>query len=273
MQSVYRILFKINFNHSYFTDGVFNAVGVSFTDAAKKTIDNLGLIVKPFKGGFYILYDENFAGSIRKREDLLTGDVTLPFTLTLNDPLFYNYTADVPAQFSQSIYYFSNTQKPDNGRLHTGDYVSAQDVYALADIKQQFFVKPFARLDVELHADAVTDYTINFKARSTYWRYILMSDHLQDLTSPAIIDADSSSTFSEILDINLPDNKAAKAFTSGSELQLSQRPLKTFQLAENYQKGSSKYKVVIRALPQPNITAISSIPNNNSTNFSDIFIY
>lgn len=273
MLSVFNTLTKVNFNHSYFADGVFNALAVNVSDDTARQMNNYGLFLKPFKGGFHLLYDENFGGVARTRQGMLSEGLTLQFTLVLKDNLFFNYTADVPAQPGKQVYYFSNKQKIAGGLLHTGDFVSTEDIMAVADMQQQFFVKPFAILELQLTPDIESECFIKFQSRSTFWRYILMSNHLQQLNSPAIIDSENSSAFGQALSVNLPGNKEAKAFISGNQIRLSQYPAKTFQLAENYQEGSSKYKVIIRALPQPDINAISKLPNNNSINFSDIFIY
>jgi hypothetical protein len=271
MLSAFNILVKVNCSHSYFYDGVFNGFAIKVTDGANKIFNNHDLIMKPFNGGFYILYDQNFAGTTRTREDVLKEKLTLDFTLVLTDPLFYNYTADAPAQIDQSIYLFNNSLNP-SGSLHSGDFVSEDDVQPLSFFNEQFFVKPFAKLILALNSSLQNEYTIKFNARSTYWRYILMSNYLQELNSPAIIDTDSTNAFGAPLKVDLPGNQQVNAFTSDKALQLSQRPVKAFQLAENYEPSSTKYRVVIRSLPYPDISAISRLPNSTS-NFSDIFIY
>lgn len=272
MLSVFDILVKVNCSHSYFFNGIFNGFTVKPADATSRALQNHDLLMKPFNGGFYILYNQNFAGTTRTRQDVLNEKLTLDFTLVLNDTLFYNYTADAPAQIDQSIYFFNNTLNT-NGLLHANEFVSESDVQPVSYFKEQFFVKPFAKLTLAISSDLQNEYTIKFKARSTYWRYILMGNYLQELNSPAIIDADSTNAFGVPAKIDLPGNRQVNAFTSGQALQLSQRPAKAFQLAENYENGSSKYKVVIRSLPYPDISAISRLPNNSSSNFSDIFIY
>ena len=271
MQSAFDILTKVNFSHSYFYDGVFNGFVVKATDSTGRILQNHDLVMKPFNGGFHILYDQNFAGTVRKREDLLNENLELDFTLTLTDSLFYNYTADAPAQIDQSIYFFNNTLNPV-GSIQSGDFVSEADVQPLTFFAEKFFVKPFAKLVLALNSRLQSEYTIKFNAKSTYWRYILMSNYLQELNNPAIIDTDSANAFGEPLKVSLPGNLQVNAFVSGSALQLSQRPAKAFQLAENYEAGSLKYKVVIRSLPYPDIKAVSRLPNSTS-NYSDIFIY
>jgi len=271
MRSLFDILVKVNFSHSYFYNGIFAGLDIKVSDATHKLLHNQGLILKPVNGGFYIFYDQNFAGATRTRDEVLNEKLTLHFTLTLKDQLFYNYTADAPAQIDQSVYFFNNILNPAG--LQSDEFVSENDVQPVSFFAEAFFVKPFAKLILAVNQTLQPEYTIRFKARSTYWRYILMSNYLQELNNPAIIDTDNSNAFGEISKVDLPDNRQVNAFTSGNTLQLSQRPAKSFQLAENYEKGSSKYKVVIRALPCPDISAISRLPNNSSSNYSDIFIY
>jgi hypothetical protein len=271
MQSAFSILTKVNFSHSYFYNGIFNGFSIKATDRTNKILQNYDLIMKPFNGGFYILFDQNFAGSTRTRENLLGEKLTLDFTLVLTDSLFYNYTESNPTQIDQYIYLFTNSLN-FAGSLHAAQFVAENDIQPLSFFTEQFFVKPFAKLILALNSELQNEYTINFNAKSTYWRYILMSNYLQELNNPAIIDTDSTNAFGAPSKVDLPGNQQVNAFTSGKALQLCQRPVKAFQLAENYESGSSKYKVVIRSLPYPDIKAISRLPNSTS-NFSDIFIY
>ena len=268
MQSAFDILTKVNFSHSYFSDGVFNRFSISPTDATYKILKNHDLILKFFNGGFYILYDKNFAGTTRTTEDLMAEKLTLNFTLTLTDSLFYNYTAGVPAQIDQSIYLFNNSLNTA-GSLHANDFVSADDVQPLSFFTEQFFVKPFAKFILAINSGLQAQYTIKFNARSTYWRYILMGDYLQQLNKPAIIDNTNAGTFGAATKIDIPGQAQANAFISGDVLPLSQRPAKIFQLAENYEPGSSKYKVVIRSLPNPDIMGVSGL-SNSASNFSPV---
>jgi hypothetical protein len=280
MRYAFDILTEVHFKHSYFSDAVFNGLGISVSNNTLNSINNLGLMFKPFKGGFYILFDQNFANKPRTREEVLNENLTLEFTLTLKDSDFYTYTANLPEQINDSIYYFRNSLKTtpdtaDTNMLHSEEFVSNKDVYKLWYFKERFFNKPFAKLDLTLHPVFETLYYINFKARATYWRYILMSDYLQNLNNPAIIGSDNVNVFGAPLEINLPNNTTVCGFISEDELDLSQQPGKTFQLVENYVNGSSKYKVIKRALPLPDVRHISRIPlkDFNLVNYSDILIH
>ena len=278
MRYAFDILLQVQFTHSYFVDGVFNGLDVNIDTVTKKAFDNLGLLYKPFKGGFYILYDKTFAKADRTREDVLNEKIIFNFTLELKDPLFYNYTAGLPQQINQSIYYFRNTLKTTAGvanPLHAGQFVGEKDVVNLSDKKHHFFKKPFAKLSILVHPALETQHYIGFEARQTYWRYILMSDYLQHLNNPAIIDSKDNNVFSEQFDIDLPDAKKARGFVSTDKLTLSQRPPSFFRLVENYENGTPAYREVIRALPFPDVKYISRIPitDTNPVNYSDIFIH
>ncbi len=279
MRYAFDTLMKVQFNHSYFADNVFNSLSINVGNKTMEVINNMGLLVKVFKGGFYILYDQNFTGKHRTREDVLNENLKFEFTLTLKDPHFYNYTANLPAQINNAIFYFNNSLKipsasPNTNLLHNGEFVSEKDVYKLWYFKERFFNKPFAKLDLTLNSQLGTNYYINFKSKATYWRYIMMSDYLQQLNNPAIISTDNNDIFGKPLKINLPDDREVNAFVSSVALDLSQYASNTFQLVENYETGSSKYRVVIRALPIPDIHHLSGIAQNNKAfNYSDILIH
>jgi hypothetical protein len=278
MKYAFDILMQVQFNHSYFSDGVFNGLGVTVDSETQKAFNNLSLLYKPFRGGFYILYDKNFAGAERSREDVLKEKVIFEFTLELRDPLFYNYTANLPQQIDKSIYYFRNSLNtaPGVGNvLHAGQFVSEKDVVNLSDSRHHFFKKPFGKLSIMLHPGLETNYSVNFNVRQTYWRYIFMSEYLQKLNSPAIIDDKETNVFGERFEIDLPDAKKVYGFVSANKLNLGQKQDAMYRLVENYEPGTAKHKDVIKALPYPDVRYISRIPikDTNPINYSDIFIH
>jgi hypothetical protein len=281
MKYAFDTLVEVQFKHSYFSDTVFNGFNINVSNNTLTTLNKMGLLFKAFTGGFYILYDKNFGNTPRTRDNVLNENITFEFTLTLKDPNFYTYTANLPDQISDSMYYFHNSLAavagaPNANTLHADEFVSEKDVHKLWYFKEKFFTKPFAKLDLTVNPGLEPQYYISFMARATYWRYILMSDYLQNLNSPAIIASDNTNVFGTPLEINLPDDRTVCGFVSADKLTLSQRyGGKTFQLVENYETGSSKYKVVMRALASPDINYISRIPlkDTNPVNYSDIFIY
>ena len=276
MRSIFDTLVTIRFSHSYFAGNVFGGLGLNVRAQTAETARNMGLLLKPFNGGVTILYDQDFGGKSRTREDVLNENLRLEFTLNLADPHFYSYTAGLPAQIDNSVYYFTNSTsaQSDTGLLHKGDFASESDIYKVWYFKERFFNKPFAKLDITTYPGLKTEYFIRFQAIATRWRYILVSDYLQQLKKPAIIGGDNGKAFGEPLMITLPDNRQVNAFVSDSELSLAADAGKVFQLVENYENGSSQYRVVIRALPRPDVRLISKIDSqSNPVNYSDILIH
>jgi len=284
MRYDFDILTQVQFNHSYFSGSVFNGFDVNVFDSTKRTLNNMSLMYKPFKGGFYILYDKNFANKPRSREDVLTEKLMFEFTLELKDPFFYNYTDSLPAGIEGSIYHFHNSLNVSPGvpnPLHEAQFVSEKDLVNLSDNRHHFLKKPFAKVNILVHPQLETQYYIGFAARQTYWRYILMNDYLHHLSNPAIINETDDNVFSPQFDVQLPDAKKAYGFVSADKLTLSQNPSATYRLVENFQKGEASHKEVIRALPIPDVRYTSLIPvqqtdpirDTNPINYSDIFIH
>jgi hypothetical protein len=250
----------------------------------QKKLNNLELLYKPVNGGFYILYDKKIeSSSPRTREDILKERIIFEFTLELKDPLFYNYTANLPSQIDKSIYYFRNALNTTPGEinpLHHDEFVNEKDVVALSDHRNHFFKKPFARLSIMLHPGLETLYGVSFNVRKTTWRYILVSDYLHNLTDPAIIDKDGN-VFGDRFEMELPGEKKVYGFASSAKLNLSQKQPTIYTLVENYKKDQEGHKNIISALPFPDVRSISRIPANkadtaeaiNPINYSDIFIH
>lgn len=137
--------------------------------------------------------------------------------------------------------------------------------------------KPFALLDMHIHEQLEEKYVLRFRARSTFWKYILVSDHLRQLNKPAIVDTAGRPAFSGPENITLPDERAALVFASTSPIGFSEMPVHAYRLVENYEAETGKYKVVISTLPQADIHTLSNgakrTDSTDNTGFSEIFIY
>lgn len=272
------ILFTVLFRHTYFSSAKLECLTVTPTNDSLQAIRNNGLFFKSFKDGFRILYDTTQAGRYRERSALLGKNLSLRFTLALNDSSFYNYTSVTTDNIKDTVFYFNNTftnnssGKPDD-LLHQDAFVSEKDLLGLDAIGQDFFVKPFGILDLELSASLKTEHSIRFDKKNTYWRYIVVGDHLKSLSSPAILDTNNLAAFHSPEKIALPDKREALLFTSIAPISLAEKPDALFQLVENYEAGSGKHKVVKKALPVPDVRSVSSSTGEKKSNYSEIFIY
>lgn len=278
MKYAFEPLVSISVYHTYFSDGAFGGFVPEPAGPASRDLLNHGLLFKRHTNGFHILFDTNFNGNIRSREDVLSDGISCRFILRLNDQGFYNYTQAGEGDINRSVYYFHNTLKDDPGvknTLHSDQYVNMKDLFPLDSFEDRYFVRPFAILDLKLSEGLEPAYSIRFKAKETYWRYILISDELKSLNSPAIIDGGSSEFFEgpEKLQVRGRDTLA---FVSKNPISFSQNSGNIFQLVDNYDAGSGRYKVVMRALPSANpdhITVIDSDTNSKNLNYSEIFIH
>lgn len=268
-------LISVQFEHSYFTH-LFDGFLIRISNSTERELRNYGLHFKPYPGGFKILYDSEFASRERSREEILQTKLVLHFSADLKDSQFFSYTAGDYSNLSNKIFYFSNNQSPQSEELHKGELVSAQSLYRYPlPFKDNFFIKPFAKIVLKLDAALPEIYRIKFEAKSAFWRYILAGPITKQLKNPAILDEKAVALFAEPVEIKLPANKTVLAIVSKSPLPLSSRPKAIFQLVENYKEGENKHRIIIRALPSPDINNISLLPEQKGVetdNFSDIFI-
>lgn len=277
MRYAYEVLVNVSFNHTYFSSRVFAGLAFTPSSSTQLLFLNNGLLFKPYPGGFRIVFDTNFNNSSRSREDLISDLPDCRFTATLSDTNFYNYTSIEGSDIGKKIFHFSNAEANESllkTSIHLGDFVSESDLKALTEIDEPFFVKPFAILDLRIAPGLPESYSLNFKAKETIWRYVLMSEDLQSLNSPAIIDNNGTEPFDgpELLKFS---GIEGLAFKSKQAISFSERSSQNFQLVENYDAETGRYKVVMRALPKANPEMISLIKSDNpieNNNYSEIFI-
>jgi|694.fasta_scaffold20996_7 hypothetical protein len=277
MKYAYEVLVNISFSHTYFSNKVFAGLVFTPSSSTQLLFLNYGLLFKPNYGGFTIAYDANFNGEKRSREEVVSSIVDCRFTATLNDFNFYNYTAIAEKDISKKVFHFYNAVDHNevlNKSLHSEEFVSEYDLKNIADFNETFFVKPFAILDLKIAPELLENYSLNFKAKETIWRYILMGEHLQSLNSPAIIDNNGKEPFDGPEYLKFSGTQGL-AFRSKKAISFSETSVQNFQLVENFDIETGRYKVVMRALPKANPALITLINDENTianNNYSEIFI-
>ncbi len=277
MKYAYEVLVNVSFNHTYFGSKVFAGLAFTPSTSTELLFLNNGLLFKAYPGGFRIVFDTNFNNSSRSRKDLISDVLDCRFNAALTDNSFYNYTAIEGTDISKKVFHFHNTAADDNLlkiSVHSGEFVSESDLKPIAEFADPYFVKPFAILDLKLAQGLPETYSLNFKARETFWRYVLMSKDLQSLNNPAILDSTGSEPFEgpELLKFS---GTTGLVFKSKQAISLTERSIQNFQLVENYDAESGRYKVIIHSLPKANPEMITLIKSNNTlenNNYSEIFI-
>ncbi len=271
------ILFTVYFKHAYFSDGNLNRLETILHKNSLTAMRNYGLFFKPFKNGFRVLYETSRAGKPRERATLLNEGLSLRFVLQLSDSSFYNYTALKADNIKERLFYFRNRPENDNGFLHAGAFASESELVTPDTTGEEFFTKPFAVVDMALTPALGEEFVIAFDKKASYWQYIVVSEHLKNLASPAILNINDQAVFSTPEKIALPNKSEALLFTSLNPIDLKETPAELFRLVENYESGTGRHKVIKKALPVPDVRAVSSGSGKNNGGskipYSEIFIY
>lgn len=271
MNLTYEVLIGVSFQHSYFMNESPRCFDVKVSAETETVLLNNGLLFKPKSNGFIIGFESYNNGKERRREAVLASDRLLRFTVRMHDPLFYNYTSLSTPDISNSIFLFNNVFGSKESRLHPGEYVELTDIISVKNIKENYFTKPFAIIEIYLEKVDTKEYVIRFKEKYTYWRYLLVSDHLKELNNPAVIN--DSVIFNGPEKIILPDKRTALAFESTIPIGIKERSERAFQLVENYDAVTKKGKTITKALPHPDVNLISKINNNEQKEYSEIIIH
>ena len=266
-------LTAVEFRHGYFGSHVNTPLSVSPVGASIRVMTKHGLWWKAGPGGFSLTYDRRHAGGNRTREAVLTEGVALRFLVRLRDPYFYNYTEGPAPVAGENILYFYN--RTGSALLHASEQVSGGDLFGIAppgrpvckrtagkriplvNLVDRPFDQPFAILGLRLRPGTASMYAIEFKARSSIWNYILVGRHLQDLQSPAVINSVTKEPFRGPANIRLVDGRPALSFRSEKPIGCSDWPGVVCMLVEGWDSGTGKYKVVMPALPVPDVRIIS----------------
>ena len=280
MNSRFDHLFSVQFTHDY-TGGEYQAFSCSPVPETLRDLQRMGLVFKSRRDGFSVAYDTIFAGGKREKASLLKEELMFVLNITNTDSAFYTYTDGLngdPGKIpGRSLFCFTN--EPSEGerprkQLHEEAYVSQQDIVMLENYPETFFVKPFGQFRIRMHEEMADQFVVRFAAKSTHWRYLLVSEHLKELDSPAVINKDTGEVFIGPEMITLPDQRTAIAFRSAQPIILTSKPNRSFQLVANYDEATGRYRVVKNVLPNPLPGAISSIGSNDHVKLflSEIFL-
>ncbi|QJD96199.1 hypothetical protein HH214_10140 [Mucilaginibacter robiniae] len=262
----------LRLQHNYFADQ--RLIGFEFMPdpVTQGFLSKWGVIVKQRSNKVRFLAEQE------KLDKLLHTHLKLRFLLKITDVYFSNYTHGIDKDSSKEILYLNNTSAENSGKvgynnLHQDDFVGEKDIQESTALAHAPLTDAVACVDVQLYPEMPADLFIKFRAKDTYWKYILISKHLLELESLAVI-GDNNEPFDGPEEIRLPDKQRAVVFKSVQPIKLSQNPSGFNKLVENYVAGSTGYSLVIRRLPVPNINQISCASPNPNKQFthSEIFI-
>jgi hypothetical protein len=135
MRQTYSHLITFLYKHRYFRDGLFKPIELSFAEGSPKLINDLGLIFKPFSGGFHLIASD---------PELLFNNTndSIPIQLHLfcSDQQYINYT-DLPAyKLTDKVLYFNNlidtfNQNTNSFQLHHSEFAGSDELVPISSGK------------------------------------------------------------------------------------------------------------------------------------------
>jgi hypothetical protein len=268
----YEILTAVFYRHTFSTDSGYEGIKTTVTAHAAKCMLQHGLLYKPLRNGFLLLYD-----TARARDVLLKEKIRLVFDVALKDALFYNYTQVCIESPAGQFFLFSNErQRASAELLHKAAYVTADDLQPVSALSERHLVKPFGQIALLLDEQLLSAYYISFEAKATRWCYFLMSDDLKLLSYPAILSTNGNGHFGQPLAVTLPDNVKAPVFISKTPVPLGGSVPHAFQLVDYAAADAERYKVIIPVLPAPDVSRVSNAGASlyeKGNDYSEIFLY
>lgn len=135
MQNTFSIISTFQIRHEYFTQREPGIFGLTIPLNSKKNLNNLNLLIKPFNNGFHLL-----GGDI----SLLKDDWNpIHLHFSIQDPLFFNYTALEDFKPGKSLVYLSNKvvyqlEKPGEMRLGEKEFVGKKSLVTVKQGNIQF---------------------------------------------------------------------------------------------------------------------------------------
>jgi len=261
MNSTYQLLFRINFYHSYFTNGKFTNFQLKPDQLTENIFKNYDLILRREVNGIAIFFAEQFADNTRSRDQILSDNLFLNFKISLGDANFFNYTDYMPSVIEDNLFYFKypfSFTPSQIGLMHSQACVTETDLKNNLTLDQPYFSKPFGHIEITTDVNIPTDLKIQFFSPSLFWRYIIYKSHLLEFEGLAVANKNKSIFFSGPQTIVLPNGNSAIAFTSPTTIQYKEHPEVNWQLLEQYKQGESLGRVVMPSLP---------VPKNNQVSF------
>lgn len=127
MPQAYQHILTFTCNHQYFKDSLFRTINFSCPDGTLKLINDLGVVIKFFPGGFHLLSSDI---------ELLASETRaypFQFYLSSSDPYYINYSDLANFSPSKDLLYFNNLNAKYNTELKSLS-LQDSDVIAQSDI-------------------------------------------------------------------------------------------------------------------------------------------
>jgi hypothetical protein len=268
MRQDYTVLFNVLWQHDFYAGAMPSLFTVKPDNETIHLMKRHQLVYKTYANNLSVLYDQSLTQSENAREALLQHPLQLTFLLYCNDPYLLNYTDGLERlQVGKQLLHFYNN---NDDLLHKATSVSQFDIVPVnLFLPALLGPVPMAIMQIRLKPGLPKDMHVRFKSLATIWRYVVVTNHLKQLAAPAVINRESKEPFIGPEKLVLPDNSQAVCFRSAKPIQLAYRSTQSFQLVDNYDITTRKYKVVLQSLPVPDVKKLSVISRDR---YSEIII-
>lgn len=278
IKSNYKILFGIQFFHSYFEKDRCDCLTFHAGDITRKLMHRFGFKIDNYDNGFKFFV--NTTNTLKQFLDYVkstTGETYFDFDIYSTNSKFYLFT-DLPVNWVGQLLFDSqitlNSQDNDSIQLKaTLSPKTDSDILGRLKIHFEDILSTQA-----LNGSA--KYEVKFESRATQWQYYVINKSDIPLDNP-IVTGKSEIQFDGPKNITIQNGQEALLFSSGQNLiPLSNTPKYIFDLVNNKngtQSENSKnptYKPIFSGLPNPDPSRMGIIEVNGKNRVSSpMYIY
>ncbi|WP_299114031.1 hypothetical protein [uncultured Winogradskyella sp.] len=275
--SNFKIIFGIQFLHSYFNKSICDCLAYSPSEETKKLMERYRMGIDKNINGFKLFVNTQFS-----LIDILTyikdkaNTTYLDFDIRTNNSKFYFFT-DFPIDWTGYVLYNSqiiSNQDQDGTIKLQGELSENTDTSILA--KLRIYIDDIITLK---KSRDIIEYDIIFQSRATQWQYYIINKSKIVFNDPSIF-GKSDIQFEVAKNVTIQNGQDALLFSSGKNLlPLSQKPKYKFDLVNsksmpNNSKKKSTYKPIFSGLPNPDPARIGTERvNDKNLVISPMYVY
>jgi hypothetical protein len=271
--TTYKALFRLQLQHSYYADNKLLTMQIEPTPITVALMQQKGLFIKKFENGLWLLCDTAQIDYLKNWAR--TENPKLSFSLKPTAPYWLSITDQMP-ESEKNYLYFSNKSTNNETKIESTHLIEnqvknsilksqiieiEQDIKKIEDEEIIFFLQnqkynhlgtSFAQLflnEIVWTDQDFSSYDIQFIAKSTYWRYIIVPKYLQESNISLVIENEQNIAFSEVLVVENKHIGMVYQIDSLQPLTLAEVSPYQFQLKKYNRERQKTSKVLIERMP------------------------
>ncbi len=284
--SSYRLVFRVAFEHAYFSDGVLRPLRIVPDAACHDMLRRAGVLLLVGEGGIAAFGDDRIVERLRLHTLDAGAALGLAFLVFFTDPHFFEYT--LPARPAGHLLFLSTADAAADadGRLllHATPTVPAAAMLPrehprLQAILGQRVLAPAPAMVLEVVlTPAMLDapepgrsFQVRFDAASSHWKYCVFGAAEAGSESRAgIVDLAGDMEFEHLPGAEIGDRRRADVWLSKRAIPMRERPEARFQLRAASPSGD---KVLIKRMPNAGVgKRFRECRDGNEILVSEVFV-